>query len=170
MSPNLFITGAVRLYVEVRSPEYMYEAPTWARIDLTQSQLERILHMREIVHRENLTEVRQWDHPGRWQNEGEECRLEGGQLVVDKNHFWFSASPKYFDGYVETVMISIDTLLEALQGPEVARQPNYVRGHNMLIWSSHDSQWEELDDRLHDLKDDGEDVADFENALKALSK
>lgn len=93
------------------------DSADWARIDLNNGFLERVLRLREMCKTQKLEHVCVDDQPAYW-HDPSEVSIRGESLYVSEGSFWFRGTPKHCDYAVETRSVDIEGLLKLLQGGE----------------------------------------------------
>jgi hypothetical protein len=100
-------------------------SPTFAAILVDEELIQRIESLARLCQAHGLTEARVSACPQAW-GPGEieeELRLQDGELVVVRNgSFWFSDQPKHGDCHIETDILDVPRLVEAInchQDPEL---------------------------------------------------
>lgn len=95
------------------------EGPAWAKVEVTQELVNKI-HRLQTQCLEQKFESTQVDYmPEEWNN-GDEYRIQGEKLVVDRMSFWLRGYPKHADHAVETRMIDIKDFFDVIEKGEQA--------------------------------------------------
>ena len=100
------------VYIEARTTSEYGESPTCAKIDVSQSFLDTLIKLQELLVVHSLSEVRQYSYiewlPEEFENEH---RLLETELVVAGTCFWFESPDKHSESHIETDSIRVDKFI-----------------------------------------------------------
>lgn len=112
------------LFRAVSRDEASEHTPRWAKRRVDRRFLRRLMQARALIRALGLTELRYTDGPDAWGLDEAAARLQGGELVITGDAFWFVDRPKYDEHDIETVgewmPPFVDGLLRAPDGVIVA--------------------------------------------------
>jgi len=112
-APAFQLEAPVEMYVDAYSCDYAGEGPAWAKVTLTPDFLNEVLRMQLICKEQDVDIVTKSWAPEKWEAE-ERLRLEGDDLYVTDDSWWFRARPKHADYAVETRNVDIRDMLALL--------------------------------------------------------
>ena len=151
-----------KVYVQARALTEHADGPRWAQFTLDQGLLEKLLKVAEAANEHNMVTARIWGEPDAWSFEDRDSgfgpQVDEGVIEVSNWDFWFRACMKHADYYIETTRVALAGLLGATSGPAEAREPDYTRSGQVIVYC------EFADDRdalLTSLIEDGEIPASF---------
>ena len=113
----------VQLYVSAHADDEFGESPGWLRTTLTEEFLSTVRQLQTLCASHKLESVEVYE-AGEWENE-EEFHLRGDKMHVDSRWFWYQAYPKHATYNVESSLLTIEELFEAL---------STGKGTNELVW------------------------------------
>lgn len=88
-------------------------SPEYAKLIIDQAFYDKLVGLQNICINNNLSEVRQYDHPEWGPGElADDLRLSCGELVVTGRDFWFTDIPKHANYRIETKSQDIDSFLK----------------------------------------------------------
>lgn len=112
-TPRFSLDKPVTLFVGAFSHDSWSKQPDWVKLTLDQAFIYTLLEMKSLCNDKDLDETSRSCLSGEW-HRGEELRIQGDNLIVSRTAWWLQARPKHADHYVETRMLDIDMMLEAL--------------------------------------------------------
>ncbi len=129
--------GNPLVYIEAHATTDEGDSPSFASLRVGDAFRGKLLEMKDLLKAYGLSEVRiragaDWG-PGDIEDE---LRLEGHELVVAGNTFWFTAYPKHGNYSVETKSQEIDTF--------VAATSQHEGDEPLRFGDLDDDEWEEL--------------------------
>jgi hypothetical protein len=147
------------------------ESPNWAKVVLTQELLDRLLHLRNLAIREDLTKLSEYGEPTLW-SEVEEASSsaeaededashdedsfrgdfieEGGEVTVVKDLFWYSANIKHADYRIETLPTPFELLCKVISAQADVTLDQCQRFGDVLIFAWPPSREDFIDGLLQD--------------------
>ena len=104
----------LKIYAKAYSTSAYGDGPEFAVFTADAEFLERLKKLQTLVVENKLSSVRVDAYPDVWGpgDIEDELRLQGGELVVTNQMFWFEDQPKHQDGHIETGAICFKTLLD----------------------------------------------------------
>lgn len=91
------------------------DGPDYCRFTVTPHFVNRLRQLQRVLTDNQLSELRVLDGPERWGpgDVADELRFNLAELVLTDGAFWFADSPKHRDYHVNSVMIPLQSLLDA---------------------------------------------------------
>lgn len=105
------------VYIGVYATDEYGDCPSVARITIDDALVDRLTKLSQLCIDHGLNRVAVYGGPDAWgpAEESEDLRLQGDELVVDHDSFWFSTTPKHASYSIETRMIHFGELQRALE-------------------------------------------------------
>ena len=126
------------IYIEAYACSEHDAGPAYGSFLLNENLVHRLLDLKDLCSRHNLTETREWRAcnwgPG---NYADHARLQSDEMVVSGGCFWFRAVPKHVDYAVETRLLEIEPVLNAYY--------DWKEGDPPLRFGKYsDEEWDEI--------------------------
>lgn len=105
------------VYIGVYAEDEFGDCPSVARITIDDALVDRLTQLSQLCIDHGLNRVSISGGLDAWgpAEDRDDLRLQGDELVVDHNGFWFSATPKHASYSVETWKIHFGELQRALE-------------------------------------------------------
>ncbi len=104
----------MKIYAKAYNTSENGDGPEFAVFTADAAFLDRLKKLQSLVVDNELSSVRVAAYPDVWGpgDIEDELRLQGGELVVTNQMFWFEDQPKHQDGHIETGAICFKTLTD----------------------------------------------------------
>lgn len=104
-------------YLSVHATSEYGDHPRFARLTIDQALIDHLTQLSALCIEKQLNRVTVNGSPDAWgaAEDTEDLRLQGDELVVDLDSFWFTSDPKHADYSIETEMLSYRELKTALE-------------------------------------------------------
>lgn len=109
--------NVVPVYIEAYACDDHGDGPQFALLNVDLAFCEKLMRLRQQCIDSNLSELRVFDAPDNWgpDNFAEELHLTCAELVVTRDSFWFTDSPKHASYNIETRLQDIDGFITQLK-------------------------------------------------------
>ena len=130
-------SGAPLVYIQAGAAAEDSDAPSYGSFRADEAFRQNLLRLKDLCEVHGLSEIRvrsgcDWG-PGDIEDE---LRLQGDELVVAGDMFWFVTQPKHADYHVETTWQSVNEFVEATR--------QHVGEDPLRYGDLDDDEWEEL--------------------------
>lgn len=145
-TPAFVLAAPVTLYLEAFStgPDSWSSDPDWAMVVIDQAFIDQLLALQALCQERELGHVAAFGDPT-WQGEHRDnedadedadetpVSMDSGHLYVSAHSWWFHAVPRHASYAIETRLLDINVLLDALGGKEM---PHLKRFKDVLVLGS----------------------------------
>jgi hypothetical protein len=91
--------------------EFASDVPTRVIVEITAGLRKRILHMADVVKRENLYSATEFEYTPMWKDGRKETSMDCVELVVTADDFRWTAYLKHTNIFCHTENVRIETLM-----------------------------------------------------------